>query len=144
MNGEGGSLIIGVSDDGEITGLEHDYKILRKKTGTDLSRHLWRQSHLSSERTYASTFTRYSTIPPGRTCAGLSVRPSHRPVYIKEGSDMRFYLRTGVSTTGAEYTGGSGVYIYQMEHLIPDVRVSVTKRLPPTLCSPAMTAIRTY
>jgi len=31
MNGEGGSLIIGVADDGEILGLKADYNILRKK-----------------------------------------------------------------------------------------------------------------
>lgn len=100
MNGEGGSLIVGVSDSGEVTGLEHDYKILKKKDrdgfeqalmaavasklGTDVCQYVHAVFHNTSEKDICRVI----------------VKPSHRPVYIKEGDNMRFYLRTGVSTRG--------------------------------------------
>lgn len=100
MNGEGGSLIIGVSDDGEITGLEHDYKILKKK-----DRDGFEQALMAAVASKLGTDVCQYVHPvfhntTGKDVCRIIVRPSHRPVYIKEGSDMRFYLRTGVSTRG--------------------------------------------
>ena len=98
MNGDGGSLIIGVSDDGEITGLEHDYNILKKK-----DRDGFEQAIMASVATHLGTdVCQYvQTIfhrSGGKDVCRIIVKPSHRPVYIKEAGEMRFYLRTGVST----------------------------------------------
>ncbi len=100
MNGEGGSLIIGVSDDGEITGLEHDYKILKKKDRDGFEQALMAAvaSKLGTDVCQYLQMVFHNTT--GKDVCRIIVRPSHRPVYIKEGSDMRFYLRTGVSTRG--------------------------------------------
>jgi schlafen family protein len=100
MNGEGGSLIIGVSDDGEITGLEHDYNILKKK-----DRDGFEQALTAAVASRLGTDVCQYVHPvfhhtAGKDVCRIIVRPSHRPVYIKEGNDMRFYLRTGVSTRG--------------------------------------------
>ncbi len=100
MNGEGGTLIIGVSDDGEITGLEHDYKVLKKK-----DRDGFEQALMAAVASKLGTDVCQYVHPVFHNTAGkdvcrIIIRPSHRPVYIKEGSDMRFYLRTGVSTRG--------------------------------------------
>lgn len=98
MNGEGGTLLIGVADDGAIVGLQHDYATLKKpdrdgfeqalmtavanKLGTDACRnlHLVFHAHESKE-----------------VCRVL-VTPAHRPVYLKEGENPKLYVRTGTST----------------------------------------------
>jgi len=100
MNGDGGSLIIGVSDDGEITGLEYDYKVLKKK-----DRDGFEQALMAAVASKLGTDVCQYVQPVFHNTAGkdvcrIIVRPSHRPVYIKEGNNMRFYLRTGVSTRG--------------------------------------------
>ena len=98
MNGEGGTLIIGVSDTGEVKGLENDYSILKKKDRDGLA-----QAVMTAVSSNMGTDTcRYMEILfhniNGKEVCRIIIHPSHRPVYIKEGNDMRFYLRTGVST----------------------------------------------
>lgn len=98
MNGEGGTLIVGVSDTGEVTGLENDYSILKKKDRDGLA-----QAVMTAVSKRMGTDTcRYLEILfhniNGKDVCRIIIHPSHRPVYIKEGNDMRFYLRTGVST----------------------------------------------
>ena len=100
MNAEGGSLIIGVSDEGEITGIEHDYNVLKKK-----DRDGFEQALMASVASRLGTDVCQYVHPvfhntSGKDVCRIIVRSSHRPVYIKEGGEMRFYLRTGVSTRG--------------------------------------------
>jgi len=98
MNGEGGTLIIGVSDDGSITGLEDDYKILKKKDRDGFEQALVAAvaSKLGTDLCQYVHPVFHNTL--GKDVCRIIVRPSHRPVYIKEGNNMKFYVRTGVST----------------------------------------------
>lgn len=98
MNGEGGTLIIGVADNGEILGLESDYRILKKKDRDGFEQALMTAvaSHLGTDACqYVQAV--FHTIEDKDVCRVL-VRKSGRPVYVREGNDSAFYLRTGVST----------------------------------------------
>jgi len=98
MNSDGGTLILGVSDKGEITGLADDYAILKRKDrdgfaqevmnaisqklGADACRYVHLVFHTAGEKEVCRIIT----------------SPSRRPVYLKEGNELKFYLRTGAST----------------------------------------------
>jgi hypothetical protein len=98
MNANGGTLLIGVADDGEILGIEKDMKTLKwpnrdsyelaittvisNYLGTDLCKH---------------TQTIFKSIEDKDVCR-IIVRPSARPAFLKQGSQTQFYVRTGGST----------------------------------------------
>lgn len=100
MNGDGGSLLIGVSDSGEITGLENDYRVLKKKDRDGFEQALMTAvaSKLGTDVCQYVHVVFHNTM--GKDICRVIVKQSHRPVYIREGNDMRFYVRTGVSTRG--------------------------------------------
>ena len=94
----GGTLLIGVSDNGEILGLKNDYKTLKKQNqdgfeqvimtaiadnlGADLCAHVSILFHSITDKTICR----------------LIVSPSFRPVYIKQGNNTKFYIRAGAAT----------------------------------------------
>jgi hypothetical protein len=98
MNNQGGTLLIGVADDGSIVGLELDYSTLKKpdrdgfeqvlmtavagKLGGDACRNVQALFH-SVE---------------GKDVCRVIVTAGHRPVYLREGDTLKLYVRTGVST----------------------------------------------
>ncbi len=98
MNADGGTLIIGVSDKGEITGLEDDYHILKRKNRDGFELEV--MNAVSS--TLGTDACRYLQMVfhnvRGKDVCRIIARPSNRPIYIKEGNDMKFYVRTGGST----------------------------------------------
>ena len=95
---QGGTLLIGVSDNGEIIGLKNDYKTLKKQNqdgfeqvimtaiadnlGADLCAHVSILFHSITDKTICR----------------LIVSPSFRPVYIKHGNNTKFYIRAGAAT----------------------------------------------
>ncbi len=95
---EGGTLLIGVADDGQIIGLENDFKTLKKQNqdgfeqtimtaiaanlGTDLCTHINILFHV---------------IEANAICR-LIVSPSDRPVFLNQGNTLKLYVRTGGGT----------------------------------------------
>jgi len=98
MNSDGGTLFIGVSDEGEITGLERDYGILRRKDRDGLAQEIMSAVSLR----LGADACRYVHLVfhsvSGKDICRIITSPSPRPVYLKEGNDMKFYIRTGMST----------------------------------------------
>jgi len=98
LNSEGGTLLLGVSDDGTVLGLEHDYQTLHRKNadgyelflsdlllnhyGKDLSRNLKFSFHKVEEK---------------QVCK-IGIEAAPRPVWVKEGADEHLYVRAGNST----------------------------------------------
>lgn len=94
----GGTLLIGVADDGEILGLDYDYQTLKRQDqdgfeqaiitaissvlGADLCRNVKLLFHVSE----------------GKEVCRVIVLPASRPVFFKQGKDPKFYLRTGGGT----------------------------------------------
>ncbi len=95
MNTKGGTLIIGVADDGEILGLENDKfanhdklllhltKIVQDRIGTLFMKFL----QFSIEQVNQKDILR------------IDCQPATTPVYLLDGNQEHFFIRTGPSTT---------------------------------------------
>lgn len=99
LNTDGGTLLIGVSDNAEIVGLENDYKTLPKKNKDGFENHL---SQLVKTM-IGLPFTKYISIQfekiNGKEVCLVSVGESHKPAYLKNGDGKEdFFVRVGNST----------------------------------------------
>lgn len=106
LNTEGGILLIGVNDSGEIIGLEKDYYSLNSNSGRDkflkkLSEII--NKYLGSDN-HALITPEFLRKEQKDVCV-LKVSKSNRPVYLKDGQENKFYIRTQNSSmelTGSE------------------------------------------
>lgn len=99
LNGKGGVLLIGVSDDGDVLGLEPDYRTLGKRPDRDGYQQFLVTLISNALGKSACALLTISFHPvEGKEVCAVSVHPSPAPVYVKDGQQERFYLRTGNST----------------------------------------------
>jgi len=98
MNHKGGSLLVGISDDGEIVGLQDDYKTLKHKNrdGFELFINDLVEARLGGEFC-ALVHCSFHVIGGKDICRTL-VESSNAPVYIRDGKVARYFLRTGNGT----------------------------------------------
>ena len=97
MNASGGVLLIGVTDDRQISGLAEDYKLTGNK-GRDGFEN-WLMTKLGEElgRPVVASFVEvnFDALPEGDVCR-VDVRMSNQPVYA--GKEAEFFVRMGNST----------------------------------------------
>lgn len=108
LNAQGGILLIGVADDGEVIGLENDNfanhdklllhlnKLVKDKIGSTFTKNI----HASVEKVHGTNLLR------------IDCRPSSKPAYLKDGNQEYFYIRTGPETTNLRL---SKIYAYIRE-----------------------------
>ena len=98
MNGNGGTLLIGVADDGGIVGVEHDYPTLKKPDRDGFEQTLMTAiaTKLGADACRNVQIVFHSL--ENKDVCRVMVAPTRRPVYLKEGDSPRLYVRTGVST----------------------------------------------
>lgn len=99
---EGGVLLIGVTDDGGVVGLEPDYAHLRKEGKDDrdlLELHLIQVliNKLGGESALAFVTVTFHEVN-GKDVCQLTVEPSDHPIYVTEEGVEMFFLRIGNST----------------------------------------------
>jgi len=98
LNSKGGTLLIGVADEGAVLGIEHDYQTLKKrdrdgfeqaitstiaaKLGTDVRQHIQVFFHSLD----------------GKDVCRIILARSPKPVYMKHERGTKFYVRAGGST----------------------------------------------
>ena len=98
MNTQGGSLLIGVADDGGIVGLEADYTTLNRKDSDGYTQ-LLMSAIADKLGTPACKLVKILFhIQEGKEVCRVIVLPSPMPVYAKEDNQPRFYVRTGSGT----------------------------------------------
>jgi len=102
-NGQGGTLLIGVTDDGEIYGLDSDYALCKHKNRdgfelflTDLLLEGPKRKDLTGQ--LKVEFVELS----GKEVAVLEVLPSPEPVFVKVGGSEKFFVRVGNSSRALE------------------------------------------
>lgn len=98
MNGHGGVLLIGVDDQGGITGIEADWKSLRHPDSDHFEQRLISliAAQLGSA---AATQVRCEFLPVhNRTVAIAKVLASPIPIFCKDGNAERYYVRAGNTT----------------------------------------------
>ncbi|MCP4021720.1 MAG: transporter substrate-binding domain-containing protein [Desulfobacteraceae bacterium] len=99
MNAKGGLLFIGVSDQGELLGIDPDYKTFQKKPNQDgfmlkfsslINQHLGRQNHKFVSLDIHSF--------EGTDICRVTIHPGEKPVFIKENGKEAFYIRAGAAS----------------------------------------------
>jgi predicted HTH transcriptional regulator len=98
MNLDGGTLLIGVADDGRIVGLEQDYKTLKKCDRDGFGQALMTSiaTNLGGDVSYTVQMV-FRSVENKDVCRVI-VSPAPRPVYLEVGNSLKFYVRMGVTT----------------------------------------------
>lgn len=98
LNHRGGNLLIGVTDSGEIVGLDHDYKTLKKNSrdGFELFIMTLVKNKLDAS---ASPFVHviFHSLNDLDVCR-IIIEPSSHPIYVQEKGISQYYLRSGNSS----------------------------------------------
>lgn len=99
MNSEGGQLIIGVEDNGNVLGLENDYQTLQNGNRDKFENHVVQliKSSLGIELVQYVKFL-FDKIDGKDVCL-VTVLKSPKPVYVKYQDKEEFFARTGNSTS---------------------------------------------
>src|SRR3989344_954922 len=107
MNSKGGHLILGVSDQGNVIGLDDDFKTLGKQNGDGFEIHF---SHIFHGM-IGSEFRQYLQLAwqkvEGKTCCLVTISPSPVPVYLKEEEKEECFIRLGIGTTSLRFSEAS-------------------------------------
>mgnify|MGYP001585020203 CR=1 FL=1 len=94
LNSNGGTLLIGMSDNGEISGIEKD----KFENNDRFNRHL---TNLIKER-IGNEFLPYINIElifiEGKTICSIRCIKSDKPVFLKYDTSEEFYVRVGASS----------------------------------------------
>jgi Putative DNA-binding domain len=98
LNAEGGTLLIGVADDGTIIGLSPDYQTLKKKNRDSFELFLTDLLLNAVGKDLAGVIRTTFHDMDGKDVCKVVVAASPRPVFLKEGNEELFWLRTGNST----------------------------------------------
>ncbi len=98
LNGSGGTLLIGVADDGTVLGLEADYKTLKRKNrdGFDQALMSLIATQLGGDLA-PSVQILFHVIQDSEVCRVI-LSPAPRPVFLDQGGNPRLYLRSGAAT----------------------------------------------
>ncbi len=114
LNAEGGVLLIGVADDGELLGLNFD------QFNNDDKMLL----HITTmvKKSLGSIFLKYidfsiETIDEQKLLR-VDCKPSNIPAYMKDGNAEHFYIRTGPATTDLQV---SKIHTYIMERFDQEI-----------------------
>jgi len=100
LNSEtGGTLIIGLDDTGKVIGLGQDYKTLGKRQDRDGYENWLTTLVLDQFGKDSSAFLRISFHNVGGVdVCQISIKPSPKPAYVKDGIAENLFVRTGNST----------------------------------------------
>ncbi len=97
MNFEGGTLFIGVDDNGNIIGLKNDYKLLGRKK--DFDGLLIQLNNLIKKHFRGNIFADFNIFSQeidGKEICIIVVKKSSTPIFLRPEGD--FYIRSGTST----------------------------------------------
>ena len=100
MNSEhDSSLLIGVDDDGQIMGLDDEYKTLGRKKDRDGYENFLMTILLDAYGKESAPFIHiiFHQID-GKDICQIAVKPSSRPVFVKDDRGEHLFIRTGNST----------------------------------------------
>ena len=98
MNHRGGSLLIGVTDDGRIAGLEYDYETLKHKDRDGFERCIMDIVTTRLGVDLCSFIHCGFHEMEGKDVCRVIIESSVAPVYLHDGKNSKYYLRVGNST----------------------------------------------
>ncbi|HZO32702.1 MAG TPA: RNA-binding domain-containing protein [Chloroflexota bacterium] len=99
LNGQGGTLVVGVDDAGIPVGLERDFSTLGKRQDVDGYEQFLRDqlnNSIGKDRC-ALVSIGFPEVDGVRVCEIRAPR-SEKPVYVSDGAERQFYVRSGNTT----------------------------------------------
>ncbi len=98
LNADGGTLLIGVTDEGDPIGLAKDYQSLKKRDRDGFEQAIMTAvANRIGTDACANLQLVFHDVGGDQVCR-LITQPSPRPVYLNQGKETEFYVRTGTST----------------------------------------------
>ncbi len=100
LNAEaGGTLLIGVEDNGDVLGLQHDYKTFGRKQDRDGFENWLTTLLLDAYGKDSSPLIRitFHEVESKEICRVIA-QPSSKPVFVRDDKAEHLYIRTGNST----------------------------------------------
>lgn len=99
LNANGGNLIIGVTDNGRIHGLEEDYHTLVRKDRDGFENHFNQVLKLMIGPQFREYVNMSFETIEGKDICLIEVEPCPKPVYLKTNGAEEFFIRTGNTTS---------------------------------------------
>jgi hypothetical protein len=94
----GGTLLIGVADNGEVIGLEKDYQTLKRPDQDGFEQAVMTAISSNLGADLCSLVHVLFHVIDGKHVCRLIVSPANRPVFIEQGNAQKLYVRTGGAT----------------------------------------------
>ena len=94
----GGTLLIGVADNGEILGLEKDYQTLKKPDQDGFEQVLMTSVSANLGADLCPFVHVLFHVLDDKAVCRVIVTPSNRPVFLEQGNAPKFFVRTGGAT----------------------------------------------
>ncbi|PKP44913.1 MAG: ATP-binding protein [Bacteroidetes bacterium HGW-Bacteroidetes-12] len=98
MNAKGGKLIVGVNDNGQILGLENDFKTLKQQNKDGFEQKIYEIISKFIGKEYCSYSTIYFYEIEKKYICVIDIQKPKEPAYLLKGTDTTFFLRTGNAT----------------------------------------------
>lgn len=95
---QGGTLLIGVADDGSVLGLDYDYQTLKKPNQDGFEQVLMTAIAANLGADICPQISILFHVIDTKTICRLIVEPSPRPVYITQNNAPKLFVRTGGAT----------------------------------------------
>jgi CBS domain-containing protein len=95
MNSEGGTLLIGLSDDREVVGIENDYRVLRHPNQDCFENHLLGLIANCIGNYYLSYIGVVFHNVVGKDLCQINILPCPKPAFLNNNGKQEFYVRTG-------------------------------------------------
>ena len=94
----GGTLLIGIDDNGSLIGLEKDYQTLKKMNSDGFEQALMTviSTNLGADLCHFTHILFH--VIDGKDICRVIVSPANRPVFLTQGNAQKFYVRTGAGT----------------------------------------------
>ena len=133
LNGHGGTLLIGVSDNGVVIGLERDYRHTQKQNPSRDQFELWLTDYLMNKLGHEAKPYFHIDFAEcgGSNVCRVTVYRSAQPVFVLKNGQEVLYVRQGNATK--PYTKSSEIIAYKEQHWPADQSV-VLPPSPPSAC----------
>ncbi|MBN2197831.1 putative DNA binding domain-containing protein [Candidatus Wolfebacteria bacterium] len=113
LNSKGGFLVLGISDSGEILGLENDYQTIQRKNSDGFENHFTQAFNSMIGPEFRNLIKLWFYQIKEKEICLIQVAPSSKPVYLKLNNNEHFYIRTGNIVTDLKF---SEVENYKRSH----------------------------
>jgi predicted HTH transcriptional regulator len=99
MNAEGGTLFVGVDDDGNILGLVEDYNTLKKKNsdGFEIELRQSLEKYLHDKLVNELVQINFHNVEEHEICE-IIIKKSPKPIILSDEGKQEFYVRIGNSS----------------------------------------------